>query len=303
MRYWYLLKLLRRWGWLKKVTPHRGKLLWKVFLGHTTLPLQVEPSSSPVELSITLPNLYGLLLLRQAGLKPRVEKSDELRWELAPGRFFHTRLATGMDFMTLYEIFVRQDYGSDFSNKVVLDVGAYNGDSAVFFALRGAKKVIALEPFPPSYSLAEANIARMNLQDKIILIHGALGVEDGQAAFRVASGEPDANTLAPTTLTQRLIKFDEVIEVPVYSLEKLMQAYGPFDFVKLDCEGCEFAVIEKTPEAILKAIPTWHIEYHASPRPLEARLNALGFQTQRTMDRFGLGYLWAHKAETTAPKA
>jgi len=293
MRYWYLLKLLWQWKALKEVTPHRWKLLWKVFRGESRLPVQIEGALR--ELSITLPNLYGLLLLLRAGLKPQVEKSDELRWELAPGRFFHTRLATGMDLMTLYEVFVRQDYGSDFSDKVVLDVGAYNGDSAVFFALRGAKKVIALEPYPPSYDLAKANITRMNLQDKILLIHGALGVQDGHEAFQVASAEPDANTLNPTPLTQKLITFDQVIEVPVYSLEGLVKGYGPFDFVKLDCEGCEFAIVQGTPEAILKSIPAWHIEYHASPAPLEARLRALGFQTRRAMDRFGLGYLWARK--------
>jgi len=295
MRYWYLLKLLYRWPLLKQVTPHRLRLLWHILRNTPTLPLQLEPSQPERPISITLPNLYGLLLLMHAGLKPKVEKSDELSWELAPGRYFHTRLKPGMDLMTLYEIFVRQDYGSDFTGKVVLDVGAYNGDSAVFFALRGAKKVIALEPYPPSYALAEANIARMGLKDKIILLKAALGPEAGEATFRVASAEPDANTLMPTPLTKRLIVFDEVIQVPVYTLEKLMQEYGPFDFVKLDCEGCEFAIVERGAESILTAVPTWHIEYHASPQPLENRFRALGFQTRRVMDRFGLGYLWVWK--------
>ncbi len=293
MRFWYLLKLLRYWPRLKTITPHPLRLLRHLIQGKPALPLQIDPAQPEKFLQITPPNLYGLLLLLKTGLKPHVVKTDELSWELAPGRFFHTRLSPGMDLMTLYEIFVRQDYGSDFSGKVVLDVGAYNGDSAVFFALRGAKKVIALEPYPPSYALAQANIARMGLADKITLLPAALGTEEGHATFRIASTEPDANTLAPTPLTKNLITFDQEIQVPVYSLEKLLQTYGSFDFVKLDCEGCEFAIAEKAPEATLRAIPLWHIEYHAAPKPLENRFRALGFQTRRYLHRFGLGYLWA----------
>jgi len=298
MHLWYILKLLRRWSLLKTITPHPLKLLWHILQRKPVLPLQIDPANHENFFQITLPNLYGLLLLCEAGFKPHAVKSDELSWELSPGRFFHTRLSPGMDLMTLYEIFVRQDYGSDFSGKVVLDVGAYNGDSAVFFALRGAQKVIALEPYPPSYALAQANIDRMGLTDKIILLPAALGPEEGQATFRIASAEPDANTLAPTSLTKNLIAFDQEIEVPLYPLEKLLQTYGPFDFVKLDCEGCEFTIIEKTPEPILRAIPLWHIEYHASPGPLEARFQALGFETRRSLHRFGLGYLWAWLKKT-----
>lgn len=295
MRFWYLLKLLRHWSLLGSITPHPLRLLRHLIQGKAELPLQIDPTQPESLFEITLPNLYGLLLLRKAGLKPHVVKIDELSWELAPGRFFHTRLSPGMDLMTLYEIFVRQDYGSDFSGKVVLDIGAYNGDSAVFFALRGAQKVIALEPYPPSCALARANIARMGLEDKITLLPAALGPEEGHATFRIASTEPDANTLAPTPLTKNLITFDQAIDVPVYSLEKLLQTYGLFDFVKLDCEGCEFAIVEKTSETLLRAIPLWHIEYHASPEPIEARFQALGFETKRSLHRFGLGYLWARQ--------
>jgi FkbM family methyltransferase len=41
----------------------------------------------------------------------------------------------------------------------VIDVGAGVGDTAILFALRGAKKVIALEPFPSLYEEALINIS------------------------------------------------------------------------------------------------------------------------------------------------
>jgi integrase len=52
MRYWYLLKLLYRWPLLKRVTPHRLRLLWHILRNTPTLPLQLEPSQPERPISI-----------------------------------------------------------------------------------------------------------------------------------------------------------------------------------------------------------------------------------------------------------
>ena len=52
-----------------------------------------------------------------------------------------------------------QDY--DFlpvKNRVVIDIGADIADSSIYFAMIGAKKVIALEPFPKNFEVAQKNI-------------------------------------------------------------------------------------------------------------------------------------------------
>jgi len=295
IRYWYLLKLLKAWRALAKVSNNPLRVLWKALWQAPMLPLRLSPQDPERRFAISLPNLYALIQLQKAGWTPQVVDEATLSWELVPSRLFHTRLSPGMDLIALHEVFIRQDYGHDFTNQAVLDVGAYNGDSAVFFALHGAKKVVALEPYPPSLTLARANVERMGLSDRITLLEAALGPETGRATFQVASRDPEANALQPTPLAQRLTPYDQRIEVPVYSLEKLLTDYGPFDFMKLDCEGCEFALVARTPDAVLQAIPTWHIEYHANPTPLEKRFRALGFYTHRALDRWGLGYLWVRR--------
>ena len=45
----------------------------------------------------------------------------------------------------------------DVSNKDVVDVGAALGDTAIYFALKGAKHVYAFEPYPYSYNIAKKN--------------------------------------------------------------------------------------------------------------------------------------------------
>ncbi len=295
MRYIYLLKLLRAWSDLGQITDRPFKLWWRALLGQSTLPLRL--GGKAVSLRIWLPNVYGLLQLRKAGWQPTVLDAQTLAWELAPGRFFHTRLAEGMDLMTLYEIFIRKDYGDTFAGKTVIDVGAYNGDSAIYFALRGAQHVIALEPYPPNYELAQANIRRMQIENLITLLPAALGAEDGEATFHVSSIEPDANSLQPTTLTKKLIAFDKQVQVRVYSLQTLLDhlQVEEVDYVKLDCEGCELALLGVTPADTLRRVRFWHIEYHGDPQPLQTRLSTLGYRTQRTFDRWGLGYLLAER--------
>ena len=53
-------------------------------------------------------------------------------------------------------VFLENFYGNlPVSGKTVIDIGANIADSSIFFALRGAKKVIGLELFPKNYEMAE----------------------------------------------------------------------------------------------------------------------------------------------------
>ena len=55
-------------------------------------------------------------------------------------------------------------------DKVIIDIGANIGDSSIYFVHKGAKKVIALEPFPKNYNTAKKNIELNNLTNKISLL-------------------------------------------------------------------------------------------------------------------------------------
>ena len=73
-------------------------------------------------------------------------------WYRENVRFKHFR-------STILEVFNYGEYGQlDVRNKVVIDVGASIGDSAIHFALKGAKKVIAIEPHPGAYAEMLINI-------------------------------------------------------------------------------------------------------------------------------------------------
>jgi len=46
----------------------------------------------------------------------------------------------------------------DVKNKSVVDIGAFVGDTAIYFAIKGAEKVIAIEPHPGAYEELAENI-------------------------------------------------------------------------------------------------------------------------------------------------
>jgi len=56
-------------------------------------------------------------------------------------------------------------------NRSVLDIGAFIGDSSIYFILKGAKKVYAIEPHPDAYKEMLENIKLNNMEDKIIPIN------------------------------------------------------------------------------------------------------------------------------------
>src|SRR5208337_221828 len=57
------------------------------------------------------------------------------------------------------EHFLEQPYGiADVKGRDVTDIGGFIGDSAIFFAWKGARRVYCFEPIPASYRLAVRNI-------------------------------------------------------------------------------------------------------------------------------------------------
>ncbi len=66
-------------------------------------------------------------------------------------------------------------------NTTILDIGASIGDTAIYFAqFREVKKIIAYEPMPLSFSLAQRNIKAAGFAAKVTLINAAVSSSDGR---------------------------------------------------------------------------------------------------------------------------
>jgi FkbM family methyltransferase len=156
----------------------------------------------------------------------------------------------------------------------VIDVGANVGDTALYFLLNGARKVIAVEPLPSVAKCAEENVRLSGATDKVRVLNAAL------------SNEPVSVPCDYDVLSSRYfstLKGSGPCKAPGVTLSYLLNMVDDPYLLKMDCEGCEAQVILGPEREKLRAFE--HIIFEAHPRTtgvsndkLLASLKELGFE-------------------------
>ena len=138
-------------------------------------------------------------------------------------------------------------------NKSVLDIGAFIGDSPIYFILKGAKKVYAIEPHPESYKEIIENIKLNNMEDKIIPINIGINYEKDYVSIYKSVLDTQGALLKPE---------NNGIKVPAGKLSEIIDKYNiDAQILKMDCEGCEYNIILKDYDTI-KEFDEIGFEYH-----------------------------------------
>jgi FkbM family methyltransferase len=135
-------------------------------------------------------------------------------------------------------------------NPVVLDLGGNNGAFADWALNTFAAKVYAVEALP---ELAEA----LSRDTRLTVMHAAVGSQTGTTTiFR------SPNRCASVHLNER--DTANAVDIPAISFEDLCRRWklDQLDLVKIDIEGSELDLLEKTPIAILKSIGQITVEFH-----------------------------------------
>ena len=138
------------------------------------------------------------------------------------------------------------EYEADYRDKVVLDIGGFQGESAVYFGLLGAKKVIVYEPFREYCRLIEKNVDLNNVNAEIH--QSGIGSEDTILALSV---------FAPVYGTEKkpnkeIVKITNITDI-------INQSKA--DIAKIDCEGAEI-FLTTVPNEVLRKISHYIIELH-----------------------------------------
>jgi len=157
---------------------------------------------------------------------------------------------------SILAIFERGYYGSvDVNGKDVVDVGAYVGDSAIYFALRGARRVIAIEPHPLAYAEMLENIKLNNLENVIIPVNA--GVASRPGGLRIKGVDIKSTVSA-------YHKPSRSGPIPVITLGDVISEYSIADesVLKLNCQGCEYDVVLNDYRHV-RVFKEVIIEYHA----------------------------------------
>lgn len=174
------------------------------------------------------------------------------------------------------------DFLEPIKNNIVVDIGANIGDSSISFAIEGAKKVVALEPYPYSYKWAVENIKLNNLENKIEIInagygeHGIIHIDDKVSTIgtvlEATEGGKKINLLSLNDIVLNYIRYldGEIL-------------------LKMDCEGCEYNIL-KEPDDVLKKFNRIVIEYHNGYENIKTKLESIGFAVEFTKP-----HIWYNK--------
>jgi FkbM family methyltransferase len=155
-------------------------------------------------------------------------------------------------------------------DRSILDIGGFVGDSAIYFNLRGAKRIVSVEASPWAFQMAKRNV-EINGFNSISLINCAID-KAGNKKLRLPLYETN------TRFNAKASDGSGDIEVPTCTLDYLIEKYGPFDVLKMDCKGCEYDSIPYSKK--LKDFKEILIEYHNGYEILEKKLKEDGFNVQ-----------------------
>ena len=144
---------------------------------------------------------------------------------------------------------------------LVFDIGAHLGDRTVAFASLGAR-VVAFEPQPYIVSWLRRFVGR---NDLVTVRAEAVGRSAGTAQLAISKLTPTVSTLADVwrlkvqaaNATFRRVRWEQSVEVPVTTLDALIQAYGLPRFCKIDVEGYEAEVLA----GLTRPVPGLSIEF------------------------------------------
>lgn len=182
----------------------------------------------------------------------------------------------GLGAELVLENFVNDQYSwLDVEKKVVLDLGANIGDTGIYFALRGAAKVYALEPYPYTYEIAKENVGLNGMSGIIEVVNEGCSSKDGFITLDPKFKNMGNVVLRPATNGKR---------IKMRSLDWLVKRYRLKDAIlKMDCEGYEYEIILNSKAETLRRFDQIMLEYHCGYINIARKLRESGFAVKHTI--------------------
>jgi FkbM family methyltransferase len=180
----------------------------------------------------------------------------------------------------------------------VIDVGAGIGDFAVMIASRCPKGTVhAYEPMADSFALLRDNVA-LNRVGNVVAHRAAVASREGRLTLRLPEGRP--------AVLARFVEGESGADCArARDLASVLDALpdSRCDFMKVDCEGCEFDLLMGAEPALLHRIHRISVEVHDGftayrGADLAGHLVAHGYRVRlrRNPVHRHLGQLYAERA-------
>ena len=191
-------------------------------------------------------------------------------------------LSDAEEVKVFWQIFVRGTYQLPLPCETILDCGANVGIFSVWAARqRPNARIVALEPFPRTYSALEANVRANRLEHRVRPVPMGLAATAGERQIRIEGDSPNrqlvlagAEDMAEATVAVQCIDLAECLR---------QHQLGAVDLLKMDIEGSEWEVLLSTSPSVLRRFRHIQLEYHEvnarfgyTPEQLFAHLESAG---------------------------
>lgn len=182
------------------------------------------------------------------------------------GRSLEITLRSDADASVYFEIFDEREYSILdpiilSSKNTIIDIGAHTGMFSMYASsIQNKTPILAYEPSPENFELLKKNIRENNFLN-IFPKNLAVSSESGQRVLflkedshnhSLISDEFDINEqkIFTTSLSQIVDKIQAIFDT------------DRADLLKIDAEGIEFEIFEKTDKKIIKKFENIYMEYH-----------------------------------------
>jgi FkbM family methyltransferase len=222
------------------------------------------------------------LPLLQLALRRYVGKSD-FELKLRAGSVFLAAETMAIDQATLQEIFVDEDYDTDFRDATVIDLGAHKGYFGAFALSRGAASVISYEPERQNFAYLQRALRSVDskLPGRWRAYNAAIGDGEGRATLRVS---PDswAHSLQGWPEEQPADEYEVDVLPAERALEEARSMPGSRLMAKIDVEGSECEAVCATPSEAWESVDEMFVEHHriatCAAQDIVAHLRAAGLE-------------------------
>jgi FkbM family methyltransferase len=186
------------------------------------------------------------------------------------------------------EQFVERFYVRDMpqlpTGAIVVDIGAYIGDFALYASEELGARVFAYEPTAENFALLSENVALNSAAGRVAALQQAVG-PDGHLTLNVEADNDDIHSSA--------YWYDgaEARQVESVSLDTLIAEHNldRIDLLKVDCEGGEYDILPTATDDALAKVAAVVAELHdigpateQSQDSVRARLRDAGFVVSET---------------------
>jgi FkbM family methyltransferase len=175
-----------------------------------------------------------------------------------------TYYKNSQELQILSDIFEKREYADYFpfyKKATIIDIGAHFGYFSIFAHknTHPQSTILAIEPAALNFNQMCANLKENNIEN-VVLLQTALGANNENSILH--TGRSSNHSLISN---YRLLNKTESAEnVKCTTLESILNKNNieKIDFLKMDCEGSEYAIFESLSKAIFEKITTISMEFH-----------------------------------------